>query len=245
MSKKYCADFETATWYDDKTYVWAFAVTEIGREDEKVIYGNCIEDFIIWCKNANNPEIYFHNEKFDGEFIIHYLLTHGFKWIKDRSEKDNMTFTTLITDTGIFYSIEIFFEVKNKRVKKCKILDSLKILNFSVEEIAKSFGLELKKLKIDYKKVREKGHELTLEEINYIKNDVLIVSKALNVLFNEGLTKMTAASNALFEFKKIMTENKFKHYFPILEKNVDKLIRNSYKRGVYIFKSNLRRKRNW
>ena len=50
-------------------------------------------------------------------------------------------------------------------------------------------------------KVRKKGHELTLEEKEYIKNDVVIVAKALNVLFNEGLEKMTEGSNALFDFK--------------------------------------------
>lgn len=228
---RYCADFETATWFEDKTFVWAYAITEIGDKEEKVIIGNRIEDFIEWCKNAKNPEIFFHNEKFDGEFIISYLLKNGYKWIKDRKERESRTFTTLITDTGIFYSIEIFFEVKNKKVNKCKIYDSLKILNFSVEQIAKSFGLKISKLKIDYKEKREEGHELTLEEKNYIKNDVLIVSKALKIMFDEGLDRITAASNALYDYKKILTKKKFKHYFPKINFKEDEFIRESYKGG--------------
>ena len=229
--KKYCADFETATWFSDKTFVWAYAITEIKDNNDEVIIGNNIKDFLTWCENAKNPEIYFHNEKFDGEFIISYLLKNGFRWIKDKREREDKTFTTLITDTGIFYSIEIYFKVGNKKIKKCKILDSLKILNFSVEQIGKMFGLSISKLKIDYKKERSENHILTDEEREYIKNDVLIVSKALNFLFKQNLTKMTSASNALFDYKKILTQNKFNHYFPQIELEVDKLIRQSYKGG--------------
>ena len=39
------------------------------------------------------------------------------------------------------------------------------------------------------------------EEKEYIKNDVLIVAQALNVLFKENLKKMTQGSNALNDFK--------------------------------------------
>ena len=89
--------------------------------------------------------------------------------------------------------------------------------------------------KIDFSKVkqkeREKGHILTAEEIEYIKNDVLIVAKALNVLFYEDLTKMTQGSNALNDFKEILTKSKFNHYFPTLDYEVDKDLRKSYKGG--------------
>ena len=30
---KFTADFETATWLSDKSFVWAFALCEIGNED--------------------------------------------------------------------------------------------------------------------------------------------------------------------------------------------------------------------
>ena len=79
----------------------------------------------------------------------------------------------------------IYFYKGNKKVKKVTFIDSLKIIPFSVEEIAKSFNLPISKLKIDYNEYREIGHILSVEEKEYIKNDVLIVAKALKTIFDE------------------------------------------------------------
>lgn len=227
---KFTADFETATWLEDETFVWAWAICEIGNEDNIKI-GNDINDFMYLLEKEKNSEVYFHNLKFDGEFIIHYLLTHGFTHIKDRKEKKDKTFSTLISDMGMFYSIEIFFKVGNKRVKKVKLIDSLKIIPFGVDQIAKSFGLPISKLKIDYNLPRERGHILTEEETNYIKHDVKIVALALNVLFKEGLTRITTASNSLYNFKETHSKSKFERMFPILPYEIDKDMRKAYKGG--------------
>lgn len=188
--KKYVADFETCTWLENETFVWAWAVCEIGNE-ENLKFGNSIDTFFEFLENAGNVSIYFHNLKFDGEFIIYYLLKNGFKHVLSKKECETRTFTTLISDMGMFYSIEIYFYRKNKNVKKVIIYDSLKIIPFSVSEIAKAFNLPESKLSINYNEVREKNHELTDEEKAYITNDVVIVSKALKVLFDEDLKKMT------------------------------------------------------
>lgn len=228
--KKFTADFETAVWKPDETWVWAWAVCEIGNEENLQI-GNNIDTFIDYCKNENNATFYFHNLKFDGEFIIYWALTHGFKHVQNKEEIENNTFTTLISDMGQFYTITLYFEKGNKKVKKVTFIDSLKIIPFSVDMIAKSFNLPISKLKIDYKRERPKGYKLTTEEKEYIKNDVLIVAKALKVLFDEDLKKMTQGSNALNDFKEILTKSKFAHYFPPLDYEVDKDLRKSYKGG--------------
>ena len=57
---------------------------------------------------------------------------------------------------------------------------------------------------------------------------------ALDQLFKEGLTQMTAASNALSYYKKITGRQKFSHYFPTLTAEEDSLIRPSYKRSVLL-----------
>ena len=227
---KFTADFETCTWLEEETYVWAWAVCEIGNEDNIKI-GNDIDSFMKFIELQTNSEYYFHNLKFDGEFIIHYLLTHGFTYVEDRKKRKDKTFTCLISDMGMFYTIEVFFKVGNKRVKNAKFIDSLKIIPFGVDAIAKSFGLPISKLKIDYNAYREVGHELTKEERDYIKNDVKIVALALNVLFNEGLTRITTASNALYNFKKTHSESKFKNMFPLLSLEVDEDLRSAYKGG--------------
>lgn len=140
---------------------------------------------------------------------------------------------------GQFYQITLYFKKGNKKVHKIVFYDSLKIIPFTVDDTAKSFNLEISKLKIDYKKERSIGHLLTQEEKAYIKNDVLIMAQALNQVFNEGLTKMTRASNALHDYKEIIGKNKFSHFFPKLDKLVDTDLRKSYKRWFYLFKPNI------
>ena len=227
--KKFTADFETNTT-ESACRVWAYALCEINNPDN-FIYGNSIEGFIDFCKNKRqNYVLYFHNLKFDGEYIFNYLLNNGYECIKDKSERKNNTFTTLISDTGQFYSIEIYFNTENKKhVNKVTIYDSMKILNFSVEQIAIDFNLPIKKLELDYNTIREEGHELTQHEIDYIRNDVEIMARALKIMFDEKLTKITIGSNALSNYKE-MNKN-FNHYFPVLPIEIDKDIRKSYKGG--------------
>jgi hypothetical protein len=183
-----------------------------------------------WCANPKeNYLCLFHNLKFDGDFILSWLLTHGFEYIADKKNRRDKTFTTLITDMGAFYAIEVYFKVKGHKVNKVTFHDSLKILNFSVDEIAKSFDLPISKLELDYTTFREKGHELTPHEIDYIRNDVKIMALALDIIYKQNMTKMTIGSNALDSYKKMQPN--FKMLFPILPIDVDADIRRSYKGG--------------
>ena len=228
--QKFTADFETATWLSDETYVWAWAVCEIGNPDN-IIIDNNIDSFIKFCEDHPNTVLYFHNLKFDGEFIISYLFNNGFEYIKDRKEKRDKTFSTLISDMGLFYQMEIYFSVKGKRCKKVTILDSLKILNMSVEQVAKSFGLPISKLELDYDTPRLRGYILKDYEKDYITNDVKIMALALDTLFKQELTYMTAGSNALHDFKKTHTIWKFDRMFPQLNKSIDEDLRKAYRGG--------------
>lgn len=229
--KKYTADFETCTWLEDETYVWAYAICEIGKEDNIKI-GNSIDEFMKICSNGENATYYFHNLKFDGSFILNWLLENDFTFIKDKKESKTKTFSCLISDTGLFYQITIWFYKNKNYVRKCIFYDSLKIIPLSVSAISKAFNLEETKLTIDYNKPRAKsGYVLTQEEKEYIKNDVVIVAKALNTLFKENLTKMTQGSNALSDYKQMVDKDKFTYYFPSLTKAQDKDIRRSYKGG--------------
>ena len=226
--KRFTADFETATWAPDETWVWAWALCDI-EEPTHVEVGNSIDSFFKRIKKEANPYIYFHNLKFDGEFILYYLMKNGFEHVESK-EKRNNTFSTLISDMGLFYSIEVYFEV-GKKTKKVTFIDSLKIINQTVESMPKTFKIEENKLEIDYNAPREKGHILTGEEEAYIKNDVVIVAKALSYLFNMGLTKMTAGSNALSEYKEITRLNRFRSLYKPLNYEIDKDIRRAYRGG--------------
>lgn len=223
----YTADFETTTDEND-CRVWAWAVCEIGNPDF-FDYGNSIDDFMRFAKRSNNSTFYFHNLKFDGEFIMVWLFENGFKHVIDRRDEASKTFTTLISDTGQFYTMKIIFDKKEKSTTSITFIDSLKILPFSVSQIAKGFNLPISKLELDYTTYREKGHILTKHEIDYIRNDVDIVARALHVLFEQGLDKMTQGSNALHDYKRTVSLKNFERWFPCPDYDYD--VRQSYKGG--------------
>lgn len=225
--KKFTADFETTTDLDD-CRVWAWAACEIGNFDN-FKYGNSIEDFLHFCSGRENFVLYFHNLKFDASFIIWYLLENGYEYIKDIKDRHDKSFTCLINEMGAFYSMEIYFKADKKKPNKVTIYDSSKIVNSGVDKIAEDFNLPIRKLKIDYKAKREVNHILTDDEIAYIKNDVEIMARVLDIFFKMGLTKMTIASDAI-SFYKGLNKN-FKLYFPELDFTVDENIRRSYKGG--------------
>ena len=155
---KYVADFETTTDPND-VRVWAGCLVNIKTNKTEYI-GTDIESLFRFLENKNTI-VYYHNLKFDGEFLLSYLLRNGYRYSETPSDK---TFSTLITDDGVFYSITVIFEkVSNKKYKKVTFYDSLKKLPFKVSVISKAFKLKDKKLVIDYAAPRPIGHELTQE----------------------------------------------------------------------------------
>ena len=231
------ADFETTV---DPSDVRVWAVCAVNVDSLLVDFlGNSIESFFEYLQDKNTV-VYFHNLKFDGEFILHYLLTHGFKYSE---EPVNRSFSTLITDDGIFYSITIIFEKIGKSYKKVTIYDSLKKLPFKVSKIAEAFKLPDRKLEIDYEAPREKGHILTDEERQYIINDCKIVAEALKIQFAQGLKKMTNASDALNGYKSIISKNQFDRLFPVLPVELDTDLRRAYKGGFVYLNPKYRNKR--
>jgi len=234
----YVADFETTTDPDD-CRVWAWGVCAIDNTDN-FTYGNNIAAFIDWCKLANNDRVYFHNLRFDGEFLLSYLLNNGFSVLLDGEKAATNTIKTMISDKGVFYKMTVYFKINGHKTSKIDFYDSLKVLPFSVAEIAKAFNLSIQKLEIDYDEYRAPGHQLTDHEIQYLKNDIVIVAMALKELFSQGLDKMTTASNALYDYKQHMSYYQFMRLFPT--PNYDADIRQSYRGGYCYAKKELRGK---
>ena len=109
------------------------------------------------------------------------------------------------------------------------INDSLKLLPFSVQQIAKTFNMDLMKGTIDYTKQRKPGYQPTQHEIDYVQNDVAIVAAALKHLFIEKMTAITIGANALKDYKRVFGEKQFYRTFPAPEYDAD--IRKSYRGG--------------
>lgn len=66
----------------------------------------------------------------------------------------------MISEDIKYYNISFYV---NKKVK-VDIYDSLKIINLTVEQIAKSFGMPFQKEEIDYNEYRSKDHIMTEKE---------------------------------------------------------------------------------
>lgn len=227
--KYYVADFETTTIEED-CRVWAYAICEVGNIDN-VIIGTTLSDFIEWCKNQKeNPIVFFHNLKFDSQFIIQWLFLNGYRHV-NKDEKESGTFTTLISDKGLYYSLEIIFQKKGRKVNKITFQDSLKLIPLSVRDIAKSFHLPIQKGSIDYTSHDHlpEGSSLSDEEIEYIKGDVQIVAYAVDYFHKQGLDKMTIGSCALNEYKNIISKKAFDRYFP--EPKFHEDVKQSYRGG--------------
>lgn len=206
----FTADFETNNHAED-CRVWAWAICNI--ENLNLVIGKDIQSFFNYVFSKNPDVYYFHNLKFDGQFILSYLFKLNYKHTMDRNPSPG-EFYTLISDKNVFYQIIIGYKGPNGKARQLVIQDSLKLLPFSVEKIANDFQLPIKKGKIDYNIPRPVGYNLTQEEKDYIRNDVEIMARALKIFFEQGLTKMTIGSNALTHYKTLVGGKTFSRRFP-------------------------------
>lgn len=233
--KKYMCDFETSTeeWlmFDNGVArVWASCIATIEETPKVVAINNNINDFMENLIKLGNIEAYFHNLKFDGEYIISWLFKNGYKY--DEKARKEKTFNCVISDTGQWYSITITHKAYNKRYIRTTIYDSLKKLPLKVSAIAKAFKLPEVKGSIDYDKYRPVGYEIQPDELEYITNDCVIVAKALYMQFDKGLEKMTIGSDALSNYKlEIGGKKAFKWLYPIMPLEIDNDFRKAYKGG--------------
>lgn len=222
---RYSCDFETTTDPND-CRVWAYGWMQVGKTSRYEI-GNSLEEFMQWAEKCDGI-LYFHNLKFDGEFIVNWLLHNGYK--EDDSGKPK-TFTTVISSMGQWYAIDICYGYRKKKKLHTTIYDSLKKLPYPVKVIAKAFNLEIMKGDIDYDAPRPIGHIITDEELAYIKNDIQIVAEALDVQFKQGLDRLTNGSDSLKGFKDSISKKQFEKWFPILSLETDTDIRKAYRGG--------------
>lgn len=238
------ADFETTTDPND-CRVWAYA---IWTPDSEIEYGNSIEGFME--KLPNYRKLYFYNLKFDSSFIIDYLLKQDYPCF-DTGKRNlpDYGFTVLRSDDGPVYSVTI-----KHPYGTTEIWDALKKIPSSVSRIAKDLKFEEQKLEIDYNAYRAPGHKLTPEEIEYIKNDVTIVGKALQGFMDTSLfdfsevasdiklTHMTIGGDAIDFLKKTIGLRNWNRYFPPLNDDVDSFLRKGYYGGMVWVKPELQGK---
>lgn len=244
----FVADFETTVYEgQESTEVWASSSVELYTEDVHIFH-SISEQFEYFQNLKCNIVCYFHNLKFDGEFWISYLLTqlhykqayiqdneadiNTRKWLSLRDMPAN-SFKYSISDMGQWYTIQI-----KTGGKIIEFRDSYKLLPFKLKRIGKSFKTKHQKLEMEYKGFRYAGCEITDEEKAYIRNDVLVIKEALEIMFDQGHNKLTIGSCCLAEYRAIMSGKVYDSYFPnIYEMPIDENLYGSPNAGEYIRKS--------
>lgn len=249
------ADFET-TVFDGQTFteVWAYAWCRLGAEN--VTIGNNIYDFLNDMINQafdKNIIVFFHNLKFDGSFLLNFMLSqdnfkqaiyqdrHGDWHFKKSDELKNGEFAYMISDMGAWYDI-----VLKWHGHLITFRDSLKLLPFSVAKIGKDFGTKHQKTSIEYTGERHAGGIITDDERQYIANDVLVMSEALQIFFKLAENKSTIGACCIHDYRKMTKKEDWEANFPDMydehidtkafdAENADQYIRRSYKGGwVYV-----------
>ena len=257
MVKNYVADFETTVFDGQEfTEVWAAGLCEIGTEN--AIITNSIQTFFARVFSLKgNLDIYFHNLSFDGSFILAWLISEGKfrqglydlgvnskgdteRFFIEPRDLENGEYTYTISDRGQWYNITI-----KQADRLIRFYDSFKLLPFSLKAIGKAFKTKHQKLTMEYVGYRRAGGFISDDEMEYLKNDLFVISEALDIMFKQGHTKKTIGSNCLSEYKKIITQSFYKEYFPDLRlidvprelvtdkfhATADGFIRKSYKGG--------------
>lgn len=213
---KHCtADFETCLTEDKKdVHVWAWGLTDIMKYDFE--YGNNIDSFLDRILNDKNIyDLAFHNLKFDGNFILPALFKRGYQFMSNSVFMDAWSngedlrgkFTHNITAQGQWFSLTIVKDTKATPTTPAfiHIWDTLKLFPQTLKEVGQQYCRTYKKIeepKEFYTTLRGKDHQLTNEELLYLKNDCLTLAEALRVQFETyGTIYRTRASKA-FEFFK-------------------------------------------
>lgn len=250
---RYVADYETTT-DPSNVEVWSAAYIDLSLKthpDNVKVVTN-IDDFMEEMLNTGTDvQCYFHNLKFDGSFLLTWLKSNElYTELSDdeghkcdyKGRKGDALIRTRdygyiynVNDMGQWYSITII-----RGGNKIEFRDSAKLLPFTLEDIGKNFKTHYQKLEMDYDKHTGRDQKIEDDEMAYIKNDVLVLHEAMNIMFGRGLDKLTIGACCLSEFKKDYKKNVFRQIFPDLTinecpiegfKNTDEYIRKSYHGG--------------
>ena len=141
MKDVYVADFETRNSKQDvenkSTSVWLWDVCDI--EEYKHTTGYNIQSFLEHLEKIAPCTIYTHNLKFDGSFIIDYLLHTDYEFVETK-KIESKQFSCLISSEGQFYDIRLCLPTKTKKKKRIvEFRDSSKKIAGTVKQIAISF----------------------------------------------------------------------------------------------------------
>jgi hypothetical protein len=227
--KEYKLDVKTGNMiYEQK--VWLAGFKNLATMESTYFYN--IEDFMsaILARGDNsNTEYAFHNIKFDGSYIIPWLLHNGYQSTTTKPQPQE--FSVLVDDRNAWYSITI--QVTKRR--KVTLWDSAKLFPCALEYLHEVYSTPTHKIHEDddfYNAVRPDGYTPNEREMMYFENDLQVPAETLNKHIEVcGLRfKKTQAGQAFANFEKVFPAWKMR--FPALTVEQDDAIRKAYWGGI-------------
>jgi hypothetical protein len=242
LDHMYTADFETCdaekvVGFDKKTgteikeqRVWLAGFKNL--ETLQSTYFNNLDDFMeaILARGDNmNTEYAFHNLKFDGSYIVPWLLLNGYEVSQEKPVPGE--FSVLVDNRNNWYSITI--QVTKRR--KVSIWDSAKLFPTALEYLPDIYSTPTKKIREDqdfYTKVRPVGYEPDARDQLYFENDLQVPAETIRKHIElYGLRfKKTQASQSFYNFTQSFKAWKWR--FPALTTDQDNAIRPAYWGGI-------------
>lgn len=234
---------------DGRHYSWVWCAgyqrlfTE--RSDALKIFGT-IREFVESLLQNETKKVYFHNLKFDGQFLMSYFLFKGYTYNDDLNQDKQLSY--IVDRTGTFYMLTVTFLNAKGKVRRCRFIDSMKLYPYSLRVLAKQMKMDEDKGDMDYEKVRYPHHKLTEDEYDYFRRDIKILKIAMETAYNKGYTKLTIGANAMEQYRNSLTRPDkkgkyiFMRLFPRLEKEIDSYLRKAYKGGYCICRKEMANK---
>ena len=218
------ADFETTTEadfvVDGYVRVFLWHARAVYTDDERIGYD--VESFVDFARETS--EIWFHNLKFDGSYILDHILKEG--WVRSvKQVKKQKTFDIIVTDQGQWMQLTLMYGNHVTRIKD----SAKKFPGFSLEKIAKLYKIEGKSdLYLGY---RGPNYVVTEEDIERVRGDTRILKVAILDLHSRGMKSLTMAGDAMNDYKEIIGMKQFDRWFPKLTLETDHFIRQAYRGG--------------
>jgi len=174
-------------------------------------------------------EVAFHNLKYDGSYIVPWLIKNGYNVTHDKPEAGE--YSILVDERNNWYSITF----KPNARKKVTIWDSFKLFPMKLADLPDLYHTPTRKIEEGedfYNKERGSDYKLTTQDLDYFENDLQVPAEVLNKHIDRyGIHfKKTQASQAFHNF--VQSFKTWKKAFPPLTNEVDQVIRPAYWGGI-------------
>lgn len=202
------ADFEctTETDYNIDGFVRCYLWHARRLNSDETAMGFDVDSFVEFAHNADT--VWFHNMKYDASFVNYRLLEKG--WTYSPSPVKGEAHINVIQAGDRWIQYTIMYPDGHMT----NLNDSMTKYPFSLEAVAETLGIEGKS-DDDFTKRREPSYRADAIDIARVEGDTRILKTAMEIMYSEDMTHMTSASDAWAEYKKTVSKDDWKDWYPM------------------------------